>query len=291
MKTTVLDIDQFKSSSLLNDFYVNTFSEHFKTNKRLIFTPHSHNFYLCVLFTQGTGVHEIDFNSYNINPGKIFFLTPGQTHFWKFDSQPDGFIFFHSKEFYDMHYLAHKLRTFPFYYSYQNPPLLDLPQNDPEVNSKFQNLYREYIDSKSFRELKIVNIINDIYITLARMYTADVDIANYSHPNYLKILEQFEQHIEKYYDKQKLPKYYADKLNITTKHLNRIAKETVNKTTSQLISERVILEAKRLIVHSNSSLFSIAETLGFTDYAYFSRYFKTNTAMTPLEFRKRYVKE
>lgn len=190
-----------------------------------------------------------------------------------------------------MHYLAHKLRTFPFYYSYQNPPLLDLPQNDPEVNSKFQNLYREYIDSKSFRELKIVNIINDIYITLARRYTADVDIANYSHPNYLKILEQFEQHIERYYDKQKLPKYYADKLNITTKHLNRIAKETVNKTTNQLISERVILEAKRLIVHSNSSLFSIAETLGFTEYAYFSRYFKTNTAMTPLEFRKRYIKE
>ncbi|WP_300441447.1 AraC family transcriptional regulator [Christiangramia sp.] len=190
-----------------------------------------------------------------------------------------------------MHYLAHKLRTFPFYYSYQNPPLLDLPQNDPEVNNKFQNLYREYIDSKPLRELKIVNIINDIYITLARRYTADVDIASYSHPNYLKILEQFEQHIEKYYDKQKLPKYYADKLNITTKHLNRIAKETVNKTTNQLISERVILEAKRLIVHSNSSLFSIAETLGFTDYAYFSRYFKTKTAMTPFEFRKRYIKE
>ncbi len=291
MKTTVLDIDQFKSSSLLNDFYVNTFSEHIKTNKRLIFTPHSHNFYLCVIFTKGTGVHEIDFNSYEINPGKIFFLTPGQTHFWKFDSQPDGFIFFHSKEFYDMHYTAHKLRTFPFYYSYQNPPLLDLPENDSEVKNKYQNLYREYIDSKPFRELKIVNIINDIYITLARRYTADVDIANYSHPNYLKILEQFEQLIEKYYDKQKLPKFYADKLNITTKHLNRIAKETVNKTTNQLISERVILEAKRLIVHSNSSLFSIAETLGFTDYAYFSRYFKTKTAMAPLEFRKRYIKE
>ena len=291
MKTTVLDIDQFKSSSLLNDFYVNTFSEHIKTNKRLIFTPHSHNFYLCVIFTKGTGVHEIDFNSYEINPGKIFFLTPGQTHFWKFDSQPDGFIFFHSKEFYDMHYTAHKLRTFPFYYSYQNPPLLDLPEDDSEVKNKYQNLYREYIDSKPFRELKIVNIINDIYITLARRYTADVDIANYSHPNYLKILEQFEQLIEKYYDKQKLPKFYADKLNITTKHLNRIAKETVNKTTNQLISERVILEAKRLIVHSNSSLFSIAETLGFTDYAYFSRYFKTKTAMAPLEFRKRYIKE
>ena len=83
--------------------------------------------------------------------------------------------------------------------------------------------------------------------------------------------------------------FYANKLNITTKHLNRVVKETVNKTTNQLITERVIIEAKRLIVHSNSSLFAIADTLGFKDYAYFSRYFKNRVKVTPLEFRKRYA--
>lgn len=290
MKTTVLDIDQFKNPTVLNDLYVNTFQNHIKTKKNLISTPHSHNFYLCVFFTEGSGIHEIDFNSYEINPGKIFFLKPGQTHFWKFDTKPEGFIFFHSKEFYEMHYVMHRLSTFPFYYSYQNPPVLGIPQNDQEVESKYQNLLIEYADSKPFKELKMVNIINDIYITLTRKYTSDVDLTSYSHSSYLKILEKLENSIDKYYDTQKLPKYYANKLNITTKHLNRVAKETVNKTTNQLISERVILEAKRLIVHSNSSLLTIAETLGFTDYAYFSRYFKTKTGVTPIEFRKRYIK-
>lgn len=290
MKTPVLDIDQFKTSKVFNDLYVNTFSNHIKTNKKLISKPHSHNFYLCVLFTEGTGIHDIDFNKYEISPGKVFFLKPGQTHFWKFDTEPKGFIFFHSQEFYEMYYVTHRLSSFPFYYSFQNPPILDVSQSDQEVIIKYQNLYKEYLDFQPFRELKIRNIITDIYITLTRKYTLDVDFTNYSHPNYLKILENLETSIDHYYDKQKLPKYYANKLNITTKHLNRVVKETVNKTTNQLISERVILEAKRLIVHSNSSFFTIAETLGFSDYAYFSKYFKTRSGFTPMDFRKRYPK-
>ena len=55
-----------------------------------------------------------------------------------------------------------------------------------------------------------------------------------------------------------------------------------------MISDRVILEAKRLIVHSNSSLSNISETLEFSDYAYFSKYFKSRTGITPMNFKKKY---
>lgn len=68
-----------------------------------------------------------------------------------------------------------------------------------------------------------------------------------------------------------------------------MVKKTINKTTSQLISERIILEAKRLIVHSNGNLADTAFTLDFSDYAYFSKFFKSKTGMTPLEFKKRYL--
>ncbi|WP_418509130.1 AraC family ligand binding domain-containing protein [Corallibacter sp.] len=74
MKIPILNISQFKKHSHRNDVYINTFSNHIKRNKNLINKPHSHNFYLCVLFTKGTGTHEIDFNSYTITPGKIFFF-------------------------------------------------------------------------------------------------------------------------------------------------------------------------------------------------------------------------
>jgi AraC-like DNA-binding protein len=240
------------------------------------------------MFTKGTGVHEIDFNSYKIKQGRVFFLKPGQVHHWKFFTEPEGFIFFHSKEFYEMHYVLHELKTFPFYYSYQNPPLLDISDIDQEVKFKFQNLYKEYTASSPLKELTIVNRMTDIYITLTRQYTVDIDLTDYSHPGYLKILENLENLLEEHYENEKLPKFYAAQLNVTTKHLNRVVKETLDKTTNQLISERVILEAKRLICHSNNSLFSIAEILGFNDYAYFSKYFKTKTGINPIDFQKNY---
>lgn len=289
MKIPVLKINQFQESQSLSDLYINSFSNHILLNKSLINIPHSHNFYLCVMFTEGSGTHEIDFNSYTINPGKVFFLKPGQTHFWKFDTKPEGFIFFHSQEFYEMKFLDHALSSFPFFYSHQNPPLLELSQKRlNELKLKFEEIYAEYQQNKLLRELKIINLINSIYIELTREYITDINIENLVSSNYSKILENLENLINTNFYREKLPNFYANQLNITTKHLNRIVKQTINKTTSQLISERILLEAKRLIVHSNNNLANIADTLEFSDYAYFSKFFKSKTGTTPMNFKKKY---
>ena len=290
MKIPVLKIDQFQESESLNDLYVNSFSNHLELNKKLIDKPHSHNFYLCVLFTEGIGKHEIDFNSYQVNPGKVFFLKPGQTHSWQFDTKPEGFIFFHSQEFYEIKFLDHTLHSFPFYYSNQNPPFLELSSLKMDVlKPKFEEVYAEYHQQNLLRELKIINLINSIYIDLTRAYTADVNLEKLVSPNYSMILENLENLIHQHFYKEKLPKFYSDQLNITTKHLNRVVKKALNKTTSQLISERIILESKRLIIHSGNNLAAIAETLQFSDYAYFSRFFKSKTGFTPMDFRKKYT--
>lgn len=290
MKIPVLKIDQFQESKLLKNVYINTFSNHIQLNKNLIDKPHSHNFYLCVVFTEGRGSHEIDFNIYTIHPGKVFILKPGQTHFWKFETQPEGFIFFHSQEFYEMRFLGHSLNSFPFFYSNQNPPLVDVPlENLNHLIVKFQEIFTEYNQNNLLKELKIINGINDIYIELTRAYTAHVNIEKLMSPNYSRILENLENLINTHFYSQKLPKFYADQLNITTKHLNRVVKQTLNKTTSQLIYDRILLEAKRLMVHSNSNLVDVANTLEFSDYAYFSKLFKSKTGVTPMDFKKKYV--
>ena len=289
MKIPVLKINQFPEIKPLQSLYVNLFADHIQLNKNLITKPHSHNFYLCVLFIEGAGTHEIDFNSYTIQPGNAFFLKPGQAHSWKFDSQPEGFIFFHSQEFYELTYLDHSLNTFPFYYSYQNPPVLQLTTEKlSKLSRKFEELYSEYLASNLLRELKITNLINSIYIDLTREYTANINLEKLGSASYSKILEQLEKEINTYFYTEKLPSFYANQLNITTKHLNRVVRTTINKTTSQLISERILLEAKRLIVHSSDNLAGISNTLEFSDYAYFSKFFKSKIGLTPLEFRKMY---
>lgn len=80
--------------------------------------------------------------------------------------------------------------------------------------------------------------------------------------------------------------FYAGKIGISTKRLNQILKEKLDKTGTQLIHDRVILEAKRLIIHSESNIKEIAWQLGFSDRPYFSRFFKKQTGQTPDSFQK-----
>ncbi|CAM3372011.1 helix-turn-helix domain-containing protein [Zobellia roscoffensis] len=285
----VLQIEQFDEEKTSVEFYSNDLAAHLKKNVAIVYKPHKHDFFLCVVFLKGSGTHEIDFSSYTIGDGSIFFLKPGQTHSWKFDSQPEGYIFFHTQSFFEFSIADVKLQQFPFYYSYKNPPNLTLSSLELEkVTNRFREINEEYHGKATYRKQKLSSLINLTYIDLSRMYTAFDTPENVVSSTYLKILSDLERIIEQFYRTEKQAHFYADKLNITTKHLNRVTKSTLGKTTTELISERILLEAKRLIVHSKSSLARVSEQLGYEDYAYFSRVFKSKTRLTPMEFKKRY---
>ncbi len=285
----ILNITQFKEQEPLVDFYSNEFSKHLNKNNTIIEKPHKHDFYLCVLFTEGTGIHEIDFNSYSINPGSIFFLRPGQTHFWKFKNKPKGYIFFHTQNFYELYFSNTSLTQFPFFYTNNNPPYAVINRHQlTEIEYYFKKINVEFHKRNIYKQQKIASLINLLYIDLSRIYSEFGLIENKISPTYLRTLRLLEDTIDAFYKTEKSAEFYAEKLNLTPKHLNRIVKSTINKTTSQLISERVILEAKRLIVHSKNSLAAISELLGYEDYAYFSRVFRLKTGVTPISFRKRF---
>ncbi|OEK09640.1 transcriptional regulator [Flavivirga aquatica] len=285
----ILNIQQFEQEVPISDFYSNDLKSHLEKNKDFFHKPHKHDFFLCVLFSKGSGIHEIDFNTYNVKPGSIFFLKPGQTHYWKFYNTPEGYIFFHTQDFYELHFSKSKLEQFPFYYSHKNTPILNLsPSKIKLLESKFKEVNDEYYEDLPYKKQKISSIINVIYINLARHYNSFKTIENTTSATYIETLRALEQIIDNYYKTEKSAKFYANALNITPKHLNRIIKTTLGKTTTDLITDRVILESKRLIVHSNNSLFTISESLGYQDYAYFSRVFKLKTKTTPLEFKNSY---
>ncbi len=285
----ILNITQFDKEESLTDFYSNDLKNHLIKNKNIFHKPHKHDFFLCVFFSRGSGLHEVDFDSYTVKPGSVFFLMPGQTHYWKFQEQPEGYIFFHSQGFYEFQFSNKKLLRFPFYYSYKNPPYLYLTKDEmPVIKSYFEKVNSEYNQTLVFNKDKIVSLVDLIYIDLSRLYINRKTEYSSSTPTYLKTLASLEVVIEQFYKNEKSAKFYAEKLSISPKHLNRIAKTTLNKTTTDLITERVMLEAKRLIVHSDNSLSLIGQNLGYEDYAYFSRVFKLKTNKTPLEFRKEY---
>lgn len=79
---------------------------------------------------------------------------------------------------------------------------------------------------------------------------------------------------------------YAGQLHVHVNHLNRAVKEITQKTTTQLIAERVLQEARILLKHSNWTVAEIAYALGFTEPTHFNNFFKKLTQTSPLQFRK-----
>jgi AraC-like DNA-binding protein len=82
-----------------------------------------------------------------------------------------------------------------------------------------------------------------------------------------------------------LVKKYADLLNITPKHLNEITKERTQKTPSELIAEKRILEAQRQLLYSSQTISEIAHQLGFSSPSHFGTFFKKNVGFTPDQYR------
>lgn len=81
------------------------------------------------------------------------------------------------------------------------------------------------------------------------------------------------------------PQQFADKLAVHTNSLNRALKEITGKTTTQLINERLMLEARALLVHSNWDISQISNSLGFQEPTHFTRAFRNITGQTPSSLR------
>jgi AraC-like DNA-binding protein len=78
---------------------------------------------------------------------------------------------------------------------------------------------------------------------------------------------------------------FANQLNVHVNHLNRSVKETTEKTTSQIIGERILRESKILLKHSDWNVSEIAYALGFSEVTHFNNFFKKHTQLSPLKFR------
>ncbi len=281
----VYDIHQFQHFNKQEDFYANYLKQHV-ADHHFTHLPHKHDFYLVILFTAGKGTHEIDFETYKVEPGALFIMKPGQMHYWKLSDDVEGFVFFHTKNFYDEGSVTSGLQNFTFFNSFQNLPVTVLKKNLLLTFKRLMlEILEEYKADKILKLQKIHVLVNLVYIELSRVYLPSEQI---NHKTYVLQLQKFEETIETHFKTIKSAGDYASKLHITEKHLNRITKTCLNKTSTQLIAERIILEAKRMLIHSALNVTEVGEALGYNDKSYFIRFFKKNTGETPLSFLNRY---
>lgn len=281
----IYSIDKFELSNNEGDFYTNFLNNHVQNHHFTNF-PHRHDFFLVLLFTQGEGRHEVDFETFQVEKGALFVLKPGQMHYWELSDDVDGFVFFHSREFFDKGFIALSIKDVHFYTSFQGSPYFMLKEKQlNKLTFLMQEIIAESRNDEFFKWQKIHALIVLVYVEISREKTL---LGTNKNQTYLTKLRQFEDLIEENFRSEKFVKEYAFKLNITEKHLNRVAKSCVGKTSTQLISERIILEAKRMLIYSELNVTQIGEELGYFDNSYFVRFFKKNVGITPFAFLAKY---
>src|SRR6478735_4694350 len=126
----IYQIQDFKAKAQQEHyFYVSDLATHLQEH---LFTqkPHKHNFYIILLITQGTGTHTIDFQKYEVRPGLVFFLKPGQVHSWELSEDADGVVVFFTSEFYLQEFPHRKPYDFPFCNALLYKPVLRLSENE-----------------------------------------------------------------------------------------------------------------------------------------------------------------
>lgn len=282
---TISNFDDYNNCMKFeSNFYIRNFSEHVNENL-FIEKPHAHNFYLLLLVTKGSGTHKIDFLEYNVSPGTMFIVSPGQIHQWSLSQDVDGYVLFFTKEFFLHDFSTEKLTRFPFFNSTFSLPLFELNSIErKKIGSIYELIHKEYQNrSLSYQEM-IRIYLNSMFIELSRIYLTKNEYRQKYNYDLLQ-LNKYEALVDKYFKLHRPISCYSNKMNITDRQLSYLCKKTVNKTPSEILINRIILEAKRLIIHSNLSISTISEELNYNDSSYFIRLFKKITKQTPEQFR------
>ncbi len=244
--------------------------------------PHRHNFYEIIWFTSSCNEILVDFNYYQSQKNTVFFLTQGRVT--KFDTtDKKGFFIVFSKDFIsEKTDLLHSL----FMNFYNTPFVL------PNANNIIQlNLILQLMKSESSQQNPDYEILKSYLISFL------LNIQNMQHKSdSIKIINieriiQLYQLIETNFTTEHRSEFYAYNLNLTIQQTNRIVKEQVGKTITQLIHERLVLEAKRQILLSKKNIKEITYMLGFEDPAYFSRFIKKHTGSSPEMLKKEMFKK
>lgn len=284
----VYSLNQFKKDTVRRKHYQ---VEVFDKNRNFkVKYPHRHdNFYEILFLTRGSGFYTIDFKTYPLHPDHVFFVSPGQVHSISFSDDILGYIFLFTEEFYLLPKIdKNRLLDLPFFHglTYENPPFR-IPEPE-SLSSLFEIICKEANpDSPESDEIALSGL--DLILTICKKnypYRED-HIAGKGR----QLVRKFKQLIDQHIHKMHMVQWYAAQLHVTSSHLNETVKHLTGLTAKELIKERLIIEIKRFLSHTELNINEIAEAVSFEDQSYFSRFFKKNTGETPNEFRNRAFKQ
>lgn len=242
---------------------------------------HRHDHHTFVLQDSGYSFTEIDFEEQQISIPSIFYQSPNQVHRAIKIENIELYVMVIDTENLTPDYRKVLQQLSPLKPLAVTGPALSLLQQTFSLCTRLceQSAYQYHFPILRDSCNTLVGLFISQYLQAAK------PIEKYS--RFEIIANAFTSLLEQHFASLKRPSDYAAQLNISVPYLNECIREVTGFSVSLQIQQRIILEAKRLLYHSNRSVKEISSELGYEDPAYFSRFFAKATGMTALQFRNK----
>lgn len=267
----------FVGKIMKSDFHLYEQLEKFDSIKQ----SHRDEYHLFLLQEEGTTTIEIDFNRFILKPSSVIFIQQNQVHRVEEFRDAAVSIWAISNENLEPAYLKLLEDISPA------EPLLLGPDAFLMISEAVSLCLKlaERKDEKLYHSLLKGSCNTLIGLVVSQYLIQSRPVERFSRSEVLT--KAFKELLERNFVTSKRPAQYALKLNVSTNYLNECVKRATGHSVSYHIQQRVILEAKRLLFHSDRSVKEISAELGYDDYPYFCRLFSKSAGMTALAFRNK----
>lgn len=154
-----------------------------------------------------------------------------------------------------------------------------------QVKLAFSLIDSEYKRNSPYRNVLIESLLGSVLVWMMRNVAPVQTAPHRTIAKAEKHFSLFSQLVDEHYLTQQSVAWYAQQIGITAAHLNVLCRNEANQSALDIIHERVLLEAKRNLVYTTMTISEASYALGFSDPAYFTRFFKRQTGLSPKEFR------
>ncbi len=251
----------------------------------LVHHLHRHDFFFILAVQRGTGQHEIDFTTHQVQDHAVFILRPGQVHQLELKAGCTGFLLEFNTEFYSPKdkVASQRLRKA----SNKNYCELELNRFD-KLYAVLIAMFQEFTSKEEGYQDVIKACLDIFFIEFVRQSPNPKGESKMNNPYTQERFEEFLALLEKHLVTHKQVSQYTDLMSLSPYQLNEITKSSVGKTASELINEHIVLEAKRYLLATPNQVKDVADLLGYEDFSYFIRFFKKHTGYSPEAFRQNF---
>jgi len=244
--------------------------------------PHRHRDLMQVFYVlQGEGTAQADQTPLSLQAGDILTIPEDCVHTFRWEPGSNGFVLFMAHPL--LSRIEQSLGRLDWFHG--GASLFRTLQQQSVITPLFSLLNHEFQHPSTQRELMLENLTSSICLSIHRLhlqYHAPQEQRSRSH----RLVQHFIELVDGHYSQHHEVQWYADRLAITPAHLNSLCRNQRQQSALEIIHTRLVTEAQRQLIYSGESAAAIAESLGFSDPAYFNRFFKRLTGTTPNAYRK-----